>query len=143
MVNIPMLSAPSSTNTSMVVDTITKDSPTTSNSLFDNIFGDTTNNSSIDDSLFNDLFGDTTNNSGIDNSNTSIDNSNTTNNNTPAIIGTAYISVKNSLRVRAGTSFNTTIVAYIYRNQEIEVLDTNIPNWSHIQFRTAKGTIRE
>ena len=138
-----MLSAPSSTNTSMVVDTITKDSPTTSNSLFDNIFSDATNNSGIDDSLFNDLFGDTTNNSGIDNSNTSIDNSNTTNNNTPAIIGTAYISVKNSLRVRAGTSFNTTIVAYIYRNQEIEVLDTNIPNWSHIQFRTAKGTIRE
>ena len=120
-----MLSAPSSTNTSMVVDTITKDSPTTSNSLFDNIFSDATNNSGIDDSLFNDLFGDTTNN------------------NTPAIIGTAYISVKNSLRVRAGTSFNTTIVAYIYRNQEIEVLDTNIPNWSHIQFRTAKGTIRE
>ena len=127
-----MLSAPSSTNTSMVVDTITKDSPTTSNSLFDNIFSDATNNSGIDNS-----------NTSIDNSNTSIDNSNTTNNNTPAIIGTAYISVKNSLRVRAGTSFNTTIVAYIYRNQEIEVLDTNIPNWSHIQFRTAKGTIRE
>lgn len=62
---------------------------------------------------------------------------------TVAPIGTAYVSVKNSLRVRAGTSFNTAVVAYIYRNQEIEVIDNNTPNWSHIQFKTAKGTVRE
>ena len=35
------------------------------------------------------------------------------------------------------------MVAYLDRNQQVEVLDGNIPYWSHIQFHTQDDQVHE
>lgn len=84
-----------------------------------------------------------------DNQNTAIGNPITTNmdNNSmglppPTPVGTAYISTKNSLRVRATASLGSSVIAYLYRNDQIEILE-NAPYWSHIQYYTKDGRAHE
>ncbi len=72
------------------------------------------------------------------------DNESTMEEESESIIWKAYISVDNSLKVHTDASFGSPVIAYVNRNQEIEILDNDTtPNWSRIRFTEKNGTIRE